>query len=184
MFGAASMLCVRVRRQCWRLESSETSWQFCHMIKVWYGLIDALKAFILPQFEKLVLNEALAIDRIEEVVVRIVLLLAMDKCVMGDKEIPWCEFTGQFVPVTVFLQTLGAAQMKVNISEMCPANEGKLKQFRNWLCGWEGWQVEFTRFIQLRLAPNEKTLWYLLGRRAAGTFPCAEGRSTEPGLSS
>ncbi|ETP40194.1 hypothetical protein F442_12432 [Phytophthora nicotianae P10297] len=65
------------------------------MIKVWYGLIDALKAFILPQFEKLVLNEALAIDRIEEVVVRIVLLLAMDKCVMGDKEIPWCEFTAE-----------------------------------------------------------------------------------------
>lgn len=28
----------------------------------------------------------------------------------------------------------------------------------------------FTRLVQLELEPTEETLWYLLGRRAAGIF--------------
>ncbi|KAG6963799.1 hypothetical protein JG688_00007986 [Phytophthora aleatoria] len=43
----------------------------------------------------------------------------------------------------------------------------------NWLKGWAGWQMRFTHFVQLGLEPNESPLWYLLGRRAAGSFACS-----------
>lgn len=137
-------------------------------MKVWYGLRNALEEFILPQFETLVLNESLDIGGVEEVVARIVLLLAMDKCVLGTTS--W-KFRGQFLPVSSFLEMLGATQMGVRIPGMLPANADLVDSFHSWLTGWDGWQMGFTHFVQLRVEPDENTLWFLLGRRAAGIFP-------------
>ncbi|KAG3164495.1 hypothetical protein PI126_g5066 [Phytophthora idaei] len=97
----------------------------------------------------------------------------MDKCVMEDKDITTCNLIGQFVPVSAFLEMLGAAKMKVRIPGMLPAKSDVVESFQNWLKGWDGWQMRFTHFVQLGLEPNESPLWYLLGRRAAGSFACS-----------
>ncbi|KAG2944375.1 hypothetical protein PC117_g9064 [Phytophthora cactorum] len=111
-------------------------------IKVWYTRKDGLAKYILPQLKRLILDEVLDTGGIGEMVARILLLLAMDKCVIGDKLFYLCVLRGQYVSVETFLEILGADILQ-----------------RNGPCR------------QLRLEPNEDTLWYLLGRRAAGTFP-------------
>ncbi|KAF1788062.1 hypothetical protein GQ600_7162 [Phytophthora cactorum] len=89
----------------------------------------------------------------------------MDKCVMEDKDITTCNLTGQFVPVCL----LGDAR--------CCKDESA--DSWNATCEIElakrlgGWQIRFTHFVQLGLEPNESPLWYLLGRRAAGSFACS-----------
>ncbi|CAH0480523.1 unnamed protein product [Peronospora belbahrii] len=135
-------------------------------IKVWYGLDDALSQFILPQLSKLILNEALDTGGIGEVVARIVLLLAMDKCAIGRE----C-YTGQFLAVHSFLKAFGAEEMPVFTRQMREAPSNTKKAFWTWLSKWDGWQMSFTHFVQLKLEPTVETLWYLLGRRAAGIFP-------------
>ncbi|KAG4048026.1 hypothetical protein PC123_g16649 [Phytophthora cactorum] len=57
----------------------------------------------------------------------------MDKCVMEDKDITTCNLTGQFVPVSAFLEMLGAAKMKVRIPGMLPAKSDVVESFQNWL---------------------------------------------------
>lgn len=43
--------------------------------------------------------------------------------------------------------------------------------FKSWMSDWEGWSVGFSHFVELTAMPTEATLWFLLGRRAAGLFP-------------
>ncbi|KAG3161130.1 hypothetical protein C6341_g13683 [Phytophthora cactorum] len=50
----------------------------------------------------------------------------MDKCVMEDKDITTCNLTGQFVPVSAFLEMLGAAKMKVH--SFCAAGVGTKRE--------------------------------------------------------
>ncbi|EEY67565.1 uncharacterized protein PITG_17885 [Phytophthora infestans T30-4] len=75
-------------------------------IKVWHFLKDGLSKYILPQLKKLILDEALDTGGICEMVARILLLLAMDKCVMRDRIKP----KGQFVSVESFLNVMGGSQ--------------------------------------------------------------------------
>ncbi|EEY68521.1 uncharacterized protein PITG_04996 [Phytophthora infestans T30-4] len=133
-------------------------------ISAWYFLEDGLSKYILPQLKKLILDEALETGGIGEMVARIVLLLAMDKCVMGDRS----KSHGQFVSVESFLNVMGCDEFEVYIEGMLPGNK---ETFNEWKSEWKDWRMGFTHFIQLQAEPNEDTLWYLLGRRAAGIFP-------------
>ncbi|EGZ26718.1 hypothetical protein PHYSODRAFT_320623 [Phytophthora sojae] len=144
-------------------------------MKVWYELKYGLAKYILPQLKNLLLDEALdtgGVGEIGEMVARILLLLAMDKCVMGDKDFSQCYHTiGQFVPVQDFLNVLtGHEEMSIYCKGMYNA-EDKRPEFNEWCSKWDGWYVGFTHFVQLQLEPNEDTLWFLLGRQAAGIFP-------------
>ncbi|KAG3239019.1 hypothetical protein PI124_g16035 [Phytophthora idaei] len=112
--------------------------------KVWYTRKDGLAKYILPQLKRSILDEVLDIGGIGEMVARILLLLAMDKCVIGDKLF---YFKG-----------------------MVRADYEK-SAFKAWKSQWKEWHMGCTHLKQLRLEPNEDTFWYLLGRRAAGTFP-------------
>ncbi|KAI9994712.1 hypothetical protein PInf_011543 [Phytophthora infestans] len=133
-------------------------------IKVWHFLKDGLSKYILPQLKKLILDEALDTGGICEMVARILLLLAMDKCVMRDRIKP----KGQFVSVESFLNVMGCDKVEVYIEGMLPGNK---ETFTEWKSEWKDWRMGFTHFIQLQVEPTEDTLWYLLGRRAAGILP-------------
>ncbi|KAG4236689.1 hypothetical protein PC116_g15224 [Phytophthora cactorum] len=109
-------------------------------IKVWYTRKDGLAKYILPQLKRLILDEVLDTGGIGEMVARILLLLAMDKC-----ELIYCK---------------GMVRA-----------EYEKPAFKAWKSQWKEWHMGCTHLKQLRLEPNEDTLWYLLGRRAAGTFP-------------
>ncbi|EGZ26490.1 hypothetical protein PHYSODRAFT_320426 [Phytophthora sojae] len=107
-----------------------------------------------------------------EMVARILLLLAMDKCVMGDKDFSQCYHTiGQFVPVQQFLDVLQGNKERPIYRKKMDSEITKGPEFKVRRSKWEGWYVGFTHFVQLHLEPNEDTLWFLLGRRAAGIFP-------------
>ncbi|EGZ10011.1 hypothetical protein PHYSODRAFT_522222 [Phytophthora sojae] len=144
-------------------------------MKVWYELKHGLAKYILPQLKNLLLDEALdtgGVGEIGEMVARILLLLAMDTCVMGDKDFSQCYHTiGQFVPVQDFLDVLqGKKKLPIYLKRMI-SKENLRPEFNKWCSKWDGWYVGFTHFVQLQLEPNEDTLWFLLGRQAAGIFP-------------
>ncbi|POM65162.1 hypothetical protein PHPALM_19170, partial [Phytophthora palmivora] len=139
-------------------------------MKLWYARNDGLAKYILPQLKKLVLNETLDTGGVGTMVARILLLLAMDKCVMGGRSFSDCKITGQFVSVEAFLKVLGGEDLPIFSQWMGLRNDEKAA-FRTWQSQWKDWYVGFTHFVQLQLEPNEDTLWYLLGRRAAGIFP-------------
>ncbi|EGZ18105.1 hypothetical protein PHYSODRAFT_502202 [Phytophthora sojae] len=48
------------------------------------------------------------------------------------------------------------------------------EEFEKWRSQWSDWQLGFSHFVSLELEPNEDTLWFLLGRYAAGIFPCKQ----------
>ncbi|KAH7491299.1 uncharacterized protein KRP23_224 [Phytophthora ramorum] len=87
-------------------------------MNVWYALDAALPTYILPQLKKLILDEALDTGGVGEIVARIVLLLAMDKCAMEDKPFSERTFTGQFVSVAAFLNELGGDGVSI-YSKLC-----------------------------------------------------------------
>ncbi|KAL3659889.1 hypothetical protein V7S43_015191 [Phytophthora oleae] len=140
--------------------------------KVWHALDGALAKFILPQLSKLILNKALDTGGVGEMVARIVMLLAMDKCVEKNSNGRLDnECIGQFVPLEKFLDVLQVGAMSIiNKGESEPSDDEK-PAFEEWLSKWKGWYVGYTHFVQLIGEPNEDTLWFLLGRRAAGVFP-------------
>ncbi|KAG1694178.1 hypothetical protein DVH05_021834 [Phytophthora capsici] len=114
-------------------------------IKVWYELKNGLAKYILLQLEKLILKETLDTGGVGEMVARILLLLAMDTCVLGGGgDSPDYNRIGQFVPLETFLEKFITEDMPIYY-------EGKKNP--------------------LALDSNEDTLWYLLGRRAAGILP-------------
>ncbi|RLN95627.1 hypothetical protein BBJ28_00020449, partial [Nothophytophthora sp. Chile5] len=149
--------------------------------RVWYALPSALPKFILPQFETLLLNEMLDVGDVAEVVARIVLLLVMDTCVVvktGIGSHSGCRFRGQFVSVRSFMEALGGAQPPVMTSKQTPASDeteeasaATVEALKAWQSQWEQWQLGFCHFVQLDIEPTEETLWFLLGRRAAGVLP-------------
>ncbi|EEY52891.1 uncharacterized protein PITG_22007 [Phytophthora infestans T30-4] len=107
MFGVASMLCrlvadfmavlayVKFEREGYLSSYASDPVLALGAIEVWYFLEDGLSKYILPQLKKLILDEALGTGGICKMVARIVLLLAMDQCVMGDRS----KSHGQFVSV-------------------------------------------------------------------------------------
>ncbi|RLN92996.1 hypothetical protein BBJ28_00021906 [Nothophytophthora sp. Chile5] len=142
--------------------------------RVWYALDSALPKYILPQLKKLLLNEVLDAGTVGEVVARIVLLLAMDTCVVVKTKAnnhSKCQFKGQFVSVRSFMEALGGADPDVMTSKQSLANDSTKEACKKWQAQWGGWELGFCHFVQLDLEPTEEMLWYLLGRRAAGMFP-------------
>ncbi|EGZ12915.1 hypothetical protein PHYSODRAFT_257212 [Phytophthora sojae] len=132
-------------------------------MKVWYELKHGLAKYILPQLKNLLLDEALdtgGVGEIGEMVARILLLLAMDTCVMGDKDFSQCYHTiGQFVPVQDFLDVLqGKKKLPIYLKRMI-SKENLRPEFNMWCSKWDGWYMGFTHFVQLQLEPNEDTLW-------------------------
>ncbi|EGZ26783.1 hypothetical protein PHYSODRAFT_475269 [Phytophthora sojae] len=201
MFGVASMLCrLGVRPHSTSALASRSTADFMAILayvnfkregyvtsyasdpvlalgamKVWYELKYGLAKYILPQLKNLLLDEALdtgGVGEIGEMVARILLLLAMDTCVMGDKSFSQCYHTiGQFVPVQQFLKVLqGKKKLPIYLERMI-SMENLRPEFNKWCSKWDGWYMGFTHFVQLQLEPNEDTLWFLLGRQAAGIFP-------------
>ncbi|EGZ05178.1 hypothetical protein PHYSODRAFT_342550 [Phytophthora sojae] len=201
MFGVASMLCrLGVRPHSTSALASRSTADFMAILayvnfkregyvtsyasdpvlalgamKVWYELKYGLAKYILPQLKNLLLDEALdtgGVGEIGEMVARILLLLAMDTCVMGDKSFSQCYHTiGQFVPVQQFLKVLqGKKKLPIYLERMI-SKENLRPEFNKWCSKWDGWYMGFTHFVQLQLEPNEDTLWFLLGRQAAGISP-------------
>ncbi|KAL3663873.1 hypothetical protein V7S43_011285 [Phytophthora oleae] len=140
-------------------------------IKVWYALGNGLFKFILPQLKKLILDETLDTGGVGEMVARILLLLAMDKCAMISPGNLDDKLIGQLVPVNKFLEELGVGKMTIYYKGGIKAPDGEKDAFKKWQKKWDGWHMGFTHFVQLVREPDEDTLWYLLGRRAAGVFP-------------
>ncbi|KAL4086517.1 hypothetical protein PRIC1_014220 [Phytophthora ramorum] len=139
--------------------------------RVWYAVDAALSRYLLPQLKRMLLDESLEIGDKGQVVARLLLLLAMDKCVVGDTKPSECEFVGQFIPVQTFMDVLGVADLPIKCKGMTAASEATKMAFNEWRSQWEGWHMGFTHFVQLEGEPNEETLWVLLGRRAAGVLP-------------
>ncbi|KAG3136678.1 hypothetical protein PI124_g18344 [Phytophthora idaei] len=140
-------------------------------MKVWHSLDHGLADHILPQLKKLILDEVLDTGGVGEMAGCIVMLLAMDKCAMGDEIFSACLIIGQFIRVNDFLDVLQAGEMAIYDEGQEDPAEDNRPAFDDWLAKWKGWSMGFTHFIQLELEPDEDTLWYLLGRRAAGIFP-------------
>lgn len=105
-------------------------------MKGWYGLDEALANYILPQLKTLMLDEALDTGGIGELVARIVLLLAIDKCVMGTKSNLKCKITGQFVSVLAFLEVLGFRKMSVVTPGLRAARSDQRVAFYDWPSQW------------------------------------------------
>ncbi|EGZ29784.1 hypothetical protein PHYSODRAFT_457046, partial [Phytophthora sojae] len=135
--------------------------------RVWYSLENGLSDFILPQFKRMLVDQTIDAGHNGEVVARIVLLLVMDAATMIGGEVRdhttkiyhTFRFKGQYVSVASFLRLLvGASPQDV-------------KAFREWESTWALWEMGFCQFVQLDEEPTEDTLWFLLGRRAAGVLP-------------
>ncbi|KAG1706407.1 hypothetical protein DVH05_001555 [Phytophthora capsici] len=139
--------------------------------KVWYELDNGLAKYILPQLEKLILNETLDSGGVGVMVARILRLLAMDTCAFGGGDSPDYNRIGQFVPLETFLEKFITEDIPIYYEGKKNPVEYLRPAFDEWRSKWRKWYVGFTHFVQLALGPNEDTLWYLLGRRAAGTLP-------------
>ncbi|KAK1940555.1 hypothetical protein P3T76_008006 [Phytophthora citrophthora] len=199
MFGVASMLCrlslrpsstsalasravtnfmatlafVTVERDAFLSSYSSDPVLAFGAVKVWYECRNGLVKFILPELKKLIVNNVLESGGVDEVVACILMLLAIDKCVMDDYGRADSDRIGQLVPVEKFLEVLEVAKMQVyKMEEVAPSVDAN-PAFNKWLSKWRGWYVGFTHFVHLdmKLEPDVNTLWYLLGRRAAGVFP-------------
>ncbi|KAL3663857.1 hypothetical protein V7S43_011269 [Phytophthora oleae] len=85
-------------------------------IKVWYELENGLAKYILPHFQKLILTETLDTVASGVMVACILMLLAMDKCVLGGGASPDYKRIGQFVPLETFLeQFIGCGFCRVKL---------------------------------------------------------------------
>jgi len=100
-------------------------------------------------------------------------------------------FRGQFCSVKKFMELLDGSHTQSNreadaipwpplivvkgpddrMKQMPHASRDQRHEFTAWMSGWETWGVGFSHFIELTATPTEQTLWFLLGRRAAGVFP-------------
>ncbi|KAG2786246.1 hypothetical protein PC129_g17358 [Phytophthora cactorum] len=143
--------------------------------KVWYNCSPALANCILPQLKKLLVNEMLDTGGVDEVIARVVLLLAMDSCVV-ETEITAqnhrnCQFMGQFVSVKLFMKALVGPDPILKMERQTTEDTRAKASFKKWQSKWDGWQLGFCHFVQLFSEPTEGMLWVLLGHRAAGVLP-------------
>lgn len=147
--------------------------------RVWYSLENGLSDFILPQFKRMLVDQTIDAGHNGEVVARIVLLLVMDAATMIGGEVRdhttkiyhTFRFKGQYVSVASFLRLLVGASPQVMATKVSLAPDQDVKAFREWESTWALWEMGFCQFVQLDEEPTEDTLWFLLGRRAAGVLP-------------
>ncbi|POM66168.1 Hypothetical protein PHPALM_18017 [Phytophthora palmivora] len=203
MFGVASLLCRLGLR--WRMNALQSSYSVSHFMAtlsylrpngdgiklveyssdpvltlgatmIWYGCPMGLSEFILPEFTRLFVKEELDVATVNESAACIVLLLAMDTCVVietNSSNHMSCSFMGQFLSVDLFLKVLGGHDpplMTMFSTQIPEQNQRLYNALEIWRSRWADWKLGFCHFIQLTREPNEYTLWYLLGRRAAGIF--------------
>ncbi|KAL4086519.1 hypothetical protein PRIC1_014222 [Phytophthora ramorum] len=143
--------------------------------RLWYSRTTALSEFILPEFKRLLAQGELDVVSSNELAACILLLLAVDTCEVVESRAEKhseCIFTGAFVSVGLFMKALGGVDAPPMGSTQSPTTDKELKtSFEQWRSHWSAWKLGFTHFIRLSREPTEDTLWYLLGRRAAGVFP-------------
>lgn len=122
---------------------------------------------------KLLEQNHLELGSIDEMVARIVLLLAVDACVVAENDNIEFPFRGQFVAVNLFVQALGGGtQAPLLKSTLASAAETIRKTtFKAWQAKWEGWKCGFCHFVQMYDEPTEvlcgfvgpTSCWNLLG---------------------
>jgi len=162
---------------------------------LWYGVEQALEKFVLPQLRELLMRGVLEVDNVGDVVARIVLLLAMDEAssmdglefgLFQDRDL----FRGQFGSVKRLMGVLDGSQKDLdedmeeeaeqedkdglellNVVGGGDATAAQRASFEAWVNDWDKWSVGFSQFVELTDVPTEATLWFLLGRRAAGVLP-------------
>ena len=161
---------------------------------LWYELTPhPLQTFMLPQFQELLMQGMLDVGGIGEVVARIFLLLAMDAtirksesddAVFGLSYGTHC-YRGQFCSVQQFLDLLDGTNKRANKTDnpkifyVKPTDKdaagkptkAQTTRFTTWKRKWAHWEVGFSHFVELTAVPTFATLWFLLGRRAAGVLP-------------
>ncbi|TDH72078.1 hypothetical protein CCR75_003876 [Bremia lactucae] len=142
-------------------------------IRVWHRHRNVLESDILPQLRKLILDEVVDTGGLDVMVARVLLLLAMDESNVGRTNYCSHWFGSQFATVYAFLEVLQVCELKMIYSEdVAHFDEAmNLVTFKSWLAQWKDWRMGFTHFVQLQSEPSEDTLWYFLGRRAAGICP-------------
>ncbi|GMF23445.1 unnamed protein product [Phytophthora fragariaefolia] len=133
-----------------------------------------LSEYILPHLKKLLAQEVLDVNDAGDLVPRIVLLLAMDKCVAVEKTVNNYTkgvFVGQRISVDTFLNVLGGTDPPQLSSGLTSLVVEVVKvAFEAWKSRWSGWMLGFSHFVQLVFEPSEQTFWFLLGRHAAGVL--------------
>ncbi|TDH69408.1 hypothetical protein CCR75_005803 [Bremia lactucae] len=134
---------------------------------------NVLESDILPQLRKLIMDEEVDTGGLDVMVARVLLLLAMDESNLGRTCYCAHWFGSQFATVHAFLEVLQVCELKMIYSEDVAHFDEvmNLATFESWLAQWKDWRMGFTHFVQLQSEPSEDTLWYLLGRRAAGICP-------------
>lgn len=124
----------------------------------------SLSECVLPQLKNLLVQEVLDVDKTDELVARVVLLLAVDLCVVVEAEAKYhsqCHFGGQHVRVGTFMMVLGGSDPPVLTTELTARTDEDIKvAFETWKSRWAGWKMGFSHFIQLTLEPTEQTLWF------------------------
>ncbi|TMW59326.1 hypothetical protein Poli38472_004395 [Pythium oligandrum] len=109
-------------------------------------------------------EEAVDVGDIQDVVARIVLLLAMDATgVLTTGSLSGRAYDGEFFSVSMFLRALSGDSSVVK-TLLCG---GAALDVDTLLSPWSSWKVGFSHFVQLDREPAEEVLWSLLSRRAA-----------------
>lgn len=147
--------------------------------RMWHQLDPpALQQFVLPRFEEMLVQGAVDTTRIGAIVARVFLLLAMDMTVkqtFNPKNYGLFTIYGQLCSVSAYLKVLygsSPAFIDVNGQVFSPAEPSDTTvNLDTWVAGWKDWKVGFFQFVELPKVPTKKTLWFLLGRRAAGVLP-------------
>ncbi|KAL3663855.1 hypothetical protein V7S43_011267 [Phytophthora oleae] len=170
----ATLAYINFERDCYVCSYASDPIPTAGAMRVWHALKkDGLAEYILPRLEQLIVDEVLDTGGSGQVVATMLMLLAMDTCVMDRYKSPDYYQIVKFVRVKKFLEMLNFAE--IQISYEGAFNEEKRPAFDEWMAKWKKWRMGFSHFVQLVLEPNEDTLWYLLGRRAAGILPRDNG---------
>ncbi|KAK1946689.1 hypothetical protein P3T76_002241 [Phytophthora citrophthora] len=143
---------------------------------MWYELEDlkrpsALERYILPQFRTMLFNGEINTSNIGEPVSRIFLLLAMDAVAKASSKAWVFAFSGRFCDVPRFVEKLVGDNPQIREGNSEIINEEKMDAYRKWVESWDGWQVCFSHFVDLKKEPTTGVLWKLLDRRAASVLP-------------
>ncbi|GMF16958.1 unnamed protein product [Phytophthora lilii] len=123
-------------------------------IKVWYALPDGLAMYILPQLKKLIFDEALDTGGVDEMVGRILMLLAMESCARKNKPFSEIVMRGAIVPVLDFLKVLEIDKIAIFRNYLARADNEKTA-FKTWKSQRKDWYMGFTHFPETATDENE-----------------------------
>ncbi|TMW63781.1 hypothetical protein Poli38472_002722 [Pythium oligandrum] len=143
----------------------------------WYqDKFDPLAKCILPHFREMVAHELIRLPSrgVDEIVARIVFLMAMDFAAVNPTERALSSsrrYNGHLTSLRVFLQALSGESFRAIRWTRHGTERDRSSDAEAFVRKWDDWLLGFTQFIQLPRLPTPTVLRVLLERRAAGVFP-------------